>query len=252
MCVRPARQANSSCGHYSEMLAADCATAWRICSSRPGFLAFYGGAAASRLPAARPRRRRHRSRDTAFLNANPDRLDFVPCENRNRDRHGRFWSDGRYRRCRSGWNDLRSPRVQCSDSPPRHYHYQKRFSSRRTVPWNRRRTIITTPSGIWGRAAAGSPDCLHPRSSNRAVRPKRLPPRCKWASDTHVLASPRRRRTGFSGARLDGNKVVDSQDDFARWAIDLAKAILRGQGSKRAAARDGNEAQIGETAQALG
>ncbi len=48
-------------------------------------------------------------------------------------------------------------------------------------------------------------------------------------------------------------RIIDSRDDFARWAIDRANAILTDQGSDLAtAARNGNEAQIGETAQALG
>ncbi|RWI31471.1 MAG: hypothetical protein E5X80_14655 [Mesorhizobium sp.] len=46
---------------------------------------------------------------------------------------------------------------------------------------------------------------------------------------------------------------IDSRDDFAQWAIDRANAILTDQGSKLAtAARNGNQAQIDETAQALG
>lgn len=48
-------------------------------------------------------------------------------------------------------------------------------------------------------------------------------------------------------------KIVDSRDDFAQWAIDRANAILTDQGSNLAtASRRGDEAQIGETAQALG
>lgn len=48
-------------------------------------------------------------------------------------------------------------------------------------------------------------------------------------------------------------RIIDSRDDFAQWAIDRANAILTDQGSDLAtAARGGNEAQIGETAQALG
>ncbi|WP_287306783.1 hypothetical protein [Mesorhizobium sp.] len=48
-------------------------------------------------------------------------------------------------------------------------------------------------------------------------------------------------------------RIIDSRDDFAQWAIDRANAILTDQGSELAtAARNGSEAQIGETAQALG
>ncbi|RWJ45285.1 MAG: hypothetical protein EOR30_27965 [Mesorhizobium sp.] len=48
-------------------------------------------------------------------------------------------------------------------------------------------------------------------------------------------------------------RIIDSRDDFAQWAIDRANAILTHQGSDLAtAARNGNEAQIGEAAQALG
>ncbi|RUW30142.1 MAG: hypothetical protein EOS31_13800 [Mesorhizobium sp.] len=48
-------------------------------------------------------------------------------------------------------------------------------------------------------------------------------------------------------------RIIDSRDDFAQWAIDRANAILTDEGSELAtAARTGNEAQIGETAQALG
>lgn len=48
-------------------------------------------------------------------------------------------------------------------------------------------------------------------------------------------------------------RIIDSRDDFAQWAIDRAKAILTDQGAELAtAARNGNEAQIGETAQVLG
>ncbi|RWC37514.1 MAG: hypothetical protein EOS28_32515 [Mesorhizobium sp.] len=48
-------------------------------------------------------------------------------------------------------------------------------------------------------------------------------------------------------------RIIDSRDDFAQWAIDRANAILTDQGSNLAtAARNGSEAQIGETAQALG
>ncbi|RUV68338.1 hypothetical protein [Mesorhizobium sp.] len=47
--------------------------------------------------------------------------------------------------------------------------------------------------------------------------------------------------------------IIDSREDFAQWAIDRANAILTDQGSDLAtAARNGSEAQIGETAQALG
>ncbi|TIR15689.1 MAG: hypothetical protein E5X33_30940 [Mesorhizobium sp.] len=48
-------------------------------------------------------------------------------------------------------------------------------------------------------------------------------------------------------------RIIDSRNDFAQWAIDKANAILVDQGSELAtAARNGNEAQISETAQALG
>ncbi|RWI99758.1 hypothetical protein [Mesorhizobium sp.] len=48
-------------------------------------------------------------------------------------------------------------------------------------------------------------------------------------------------------------RIIDSRDDFVQWAIDRANAILTDEGSELAtAARSGNEAQIGETAQALG
>ncbi|MET2831328.1 hypothetical protein [Mesorhizobium shangrilense] len=48
-------------------------------------------------------------------------------------------------------------------------------------------------------------------------------------------------------------RIIDSRDDFAQWAIDRANAILTDEGSELAtAARNGNEAQTGETAQALG
>ncbi|QND62286.1 hypothetical protein BPNPMPFG_006958 (plasmid) [Mesorhizobium sp. AR07] len=48
-------------------------------------------------------------------------------------------------------------------------------------------------------------------------------------------------------------RIIDSRDDFAQWAIDRANAILTDEGSELAtAARNGNEAQMGETAQALG
>jgi len=48
-------------------------------------------------------------------------------------------------------------------------------------------------------------------------------------------------------------RIIDSRNDFAQWAIDRSNAILTNQGSELAtAARNGNEAQIGETAQALG
>ncbi|RWM13447.1 MAG: hypothetical protein EOR73_29280 [Mesorhizobium sp.] len=48
-------------------------------------------------------------------------------------------------------------------------------------------------------------------------------------------------------------RIIDSRDDFAQWAIDRANAILTDEGSELAtAARTGNEAQIGATAQALG
>jgi hypothetical protein len=48
-------------------------------------------------------------------------------------------------------------------------------------------------------------------------------------------------------------RIVDSRDDFAQWAIDRANAILTDQGSNLAtASRRGDEAQIGETTRALG
>ncbi|QND69622.1 hypothetical protein HB777_39265 (plasmid) [Mesorhizobium loti] len=48
-------------------------------------------------------------------------------------------------------------------------------------------------------------------------------------------------------------RIIDSRDDFAQWAIDRANAILTDEGSELAtAARNRNEAQMGETAQALG
>lgn len=48
-------------------------------------------------------------------------------------------------------------------------------------------------------------------------------------------------------------RIIDSRNDFAQWAIDRSNAILTDQGSELAtAARNGNEAQIGETARALG
>ncbi|MBB6413828.1 hypothetical protein [Mesorhizobium sangaii] len=48
-------------------------------------------------------------------------------------------------------------------------------------------------------------------------------------------------------------RIIDSRDDFAQWAIDRANAILTDQASELATAvRNANEAQIGETAQALG
>ncbi|RWL77949.1 MAG: hypothetical protein EOR69_28385 [Mesorhizobium sp.] len=48
-------------------------------------------------------------------------------------------------------------------------------------------------------------------------------------------------------------RIMDSRNDFAQWAIDRADAILTDQGSELATvARNGNEAQISETAQALG
>ncbi|AZO75563.1 MULTISPECIES: hypothetical protein [unclassified Mesorhizobium] len=48
-------------------------------------------------------------------------------------------------------------------------------------------------------------------------------------------------------------RIIDGRDDFAQWAIDRSNAILTDQGSELAtAARNGNEAQIAETAQALG
>ncbi|RUW96281.1 hypothetical protein EOA27_38920 [Mesorhizobium sp. M2A.F.Ca.ET.037.01.1.1] len=52
---------------------------------------------------------------------------------------------------------------------------------------------------------------------------------------------------------MTDTRIIDSRDDFAQWAIDRANAILTDQGSNLAtAARNGSEAQIGETAQALG
>lgn len=48
-------------------------------------------------------------------------------------------------------------------------------------------------------------------------------------------------------------KVINTRDDFAQWAIERANAILSDQASDLAtAARNGNEAQIAATAQALG
>lgn len=48
-------------------------------------------------------------------------------------------------------------------------------------------------------------------------------------------------------------RIIDSRHDFAQWAIDRSNAILTDQGSAFAtAARNGNEALIGETARALG
>lgn len=48
-------------------------------------------------------------------------------------------------------------------------------------------------------------------------------------------------------------RIIDSRNDFAQWAIDRSNAILTDQGSELAtAARNGNEAQIDETARALG
>ncbi|RWE31181.1 hypothetical protein [Mesorhizobium sp.] len=48
-------------------------------------------------------------------------------------------------------------------------------------------------------------------------------------------------------------RIIDSRNDFAQWAIDRSNAILTDQGSELAtAARKGNEAEIAETAQALG
>jgi len=48
-------------------------------------------------------------------------------------------------------------------------------------------------------------------------------------------------------------RIIDSRNDFAQWAIDRSNAILTDQGSELAtAARNGNEAQIAVTAQALG
>jgi len=48
-------------------------------------------------------------------------------------------------------------------------------------------------------------------------------------------------------------RIIDSRKDPALWAIDRSNAILTDQGSELAtAARTGNEAQIGETARALG
>lgn len=48
-------------------------------------------------------------------------------------------------------------------------------------------------------------------------------------------------------------RIIDSRSDFAQWAIDRSNAILTDQGSQLATAvRDGNEAQIGETARVPG
>ncbi|TGU46806.1 hypothetical protein EN795_30890 [bacterium M00.F.Ca.ET.152.01.1.1] len=48
-------------------------------------------------------------------------------------------------------------------------------------------------------------------------------------------------------------RIIDSRSDFAQWAIESSNAILTDQGSELAtAARNGNEAQIAEAAQALG
>ncbi|BCH12263.1 MAG: hypothetical protein EOR78_30250 [Mesorhizobium sp.] len=48
-------------------------------------------------------------------------------------------------------------------------------------------------------------------------------------------------------------RIIDSRNDFAQWAIDRSNAIVTDQGSELAtAARKENEAQIAETAQALG
>ncbi|RWA98670.1 MAG: hypothetical protein EOS07_32495 [Mesorhizobium sp.] len=48
-------------------------------------------------------------------------------------------------------------------------------------------------------------------------------------------------------------RIIDSREDFAQWAIERANAILTDQGSELATAvRNRNDAEIGETAQALG
>lgn len=47
--------------------------------------------------------------------------------------------------------------------------------------------------------------------------------------------------------------TVNSRDDFAQWAIERSKSILTDQGSDLAsAARCGDDAQMGEAANALG
>lgn len=47
--------------------------------------------------------------------------------------------------------------------------------------------------------------------------------------------------------------TVNSRDDFAQWAIERSKSILTEQGSDLAsAARCGDDAQMGEAANALG
>ena len=47
--------------------------------------------------------------------------------------------------------------------------------------------------------------------------------------------------------------TISSRSDFAQWAIERAKAIVAEEGGNLAlAARDGGDAQIAETANALG
>lgn len=47
--------------------------------------------------------------------------------------------------------------------------------------------------------------------------------------------------------------TVNSRDDFAQWAIERTKSILTEQGSELAsAARCGDDARMGEAANALG
>jgi len=47
--------------------------------------------------------------------------------------------------------------------------------------------------------------------------------------------------------------TISSRSDFAQWAIERAKAIVAEEGGNLAlAARDGDDAQIAETANALG
>ncbi len=47
--------------------------------------------------------------------------------------------------------------------------------------------------------------------------------------------------------------TISSRSDFAQWAIERAKAIIAEEGGNLAlAARDGDDAQIAETANALG
>lgn len=47
--------------------------------------------------------------------------------------------------------------------------------------------------------------------------------------------------------------TISSRSDFAQWAIERAKAIVAEEGGNLAlAARDGDDAQIADTANALG